>query len=160
MNNIAIIVTGTICSGKTTLAKRISEDVNYRLLNEENIKPFNFENVCKQLQMYKLKNIIVEHTDILNYFNEIIKFYKTIILIYLDVSDEILLQNLSIRKNNKAVGDFSSIDYITLKKNIEEKVKALKNEVIYFNVLESFDYDREYAKLIHVIKEKIKTAQL
>ncbi len=152
MNNIAIIVSGTTCSGKTIISKRISEDLKLKLINEEYIRPFNLENLSKELKKHKSENIVIEHTDILNYFDEIKKYYQNIILIYLNISDKILIKNYNIRKDNKAVGDFINIDNIKLKKDIEKEIKNLKSEVIYLNISKMSDYDTEYTKLINIIK--------
>jgi cytidylate kinase len=65
----AIIVTGTICSGKSTLSKKIGESLGLNVLDENN--PKYFYGILDKVKENVFKSpVIIEHTDILNFFEE------------------------------------------------------------------------------------------
>ena len=151
----AIIITGAVCSGKTSISNKISKDINFKLINEENTRPFNLHNLKKQLQIHKSENVIIEHTDILNYYDEIKKCFNIKVLIYINTSNEVLLKNIEARKNNNATGDYININAFKQKELIKNQLKHLnlKHSLIYLNILYNQEYDKKYKKLINMIKK-------
>lgn len=75
----------------------------------------------------------------------------------MNVSDNILLKNFQARKANHSTGDFNRINGLALKETILDEIKQLKfdKDLIYFNILKNNDYEKEYKKLIDIIKKKI-----
>lgn len=149
MKKTAIIIVGTICSGKTTLCNKLHEDLNIDYINESNSN--NLFGILNKLQNSR-ELIIIEHSDILNHLKEIKKEVKNIILIHLDVSDEILIKNYNQRIKNNAEGDFKNINMLDMK----DEIKRLADNYKFENYLRvSINNELDYEKSYNSIKEFI-----
>ena|GEM_PF-1782433 len=152
--NTAIIITGTICSGKSTLSKKISEALHFNVLDENN--PDHFFGIINKIKNGDfISPVIIEHTDILNVFDEneeygIGKYFDKKIVILMNVSDDILMNNIAERKSRGATGDYLKVDMFVMKKNIEKRFNEMPDDFIKYisNVNIENDYEDEYGKII------------
>jgi len=152
--NVAIIITGTICSGKSTLSNKISETLKINLLNENNSKHF-FGIIDNVKENKYISPVIIEHTNILNVFDEnneynIGKYFNKKIIILLNVSDNILTKNINDRKLMGATGDYLNVDMFEMKKNIEKQFNEMPSDYEKYvaNIDVENDYDIEYEKIL------------
>jgi len=152
----AIIITGTICSGKTTVSRKISKCLNIDFLSEENVFPKSLMAILDKIKNCKYPNtVIIEHACILNFINDINSYFDKQIIILLNVCDDILINNLNIRKLNNGVGDYLNVDIFEMKKDIEKQFAKLKDDKITYtaDIIENSDYDIEYENIIEFIKQ-------
>ena len=158
----AIIITGTICSGKSTLSKKIGESLSINVLNENNSKHF-FGIIERIKENDFISPIIIEHTDIINVFNgktshDISGYFDKNIIILMNVSDGILTENINARKSRGATGDYLKVDMFAMKKNIEIKFNELSNNFIKYiaNINTVDDYEYEYQNIITFLSEHLR----
>ena len=152
--NTAIIITGTICSGKSTLSNRLSESLGYDLLNENN--PKHFFGMIDKITTGDFKSpVIIEHTDILNMFDEnkeydIGKYFDKKIIVLMNVSADILKKNIDDRKSRGVTGEYLKMDMLAMKKDIENKFNGFENGFIKYvaNIDIIDDYEEEYKKIV------------
>lgn len=147
----AIIITGAPCSGKTTLCNKLSKDLDINFVNENNSG--NLFGILNNL--YTQKNfLIIEHSDILNYLEEIRKIFNKIIIIYLDVSDELLNLNYNERIKNNAIGDFKNIDIFEIKRELDEIIETMNFDTIFkIKINDTSDYENKYRFIKDIIIE-------
>ena len=161
--NTAIIITGTICSGKSTLSKRISESLNINILNENNSK--GFFGIINKIKTNEFTSpVIIEHTDILNVFDlttshDISGYFDKKLVILMNVSDDILTRNINERKSRGATGDYLKVDMFAMKNDIENKFNGLANDFVKYisniNILD--DYESEYQNIIAFLSGNLRT---
>jgi len=161
--NTAIIITGTICSGKSTLSKKISEALHFNVLNENNSK--HFFGIIERIKENDFTSpVIIEHTDILNVFNgqedyDISKYFDKKIIILMNVSDDILTKNINDRKARGATGDYLKVDMFAMKKEIENKFNEKTNSFVkYISNINIFDdYEHEYQRIIGFLSDNLRS---
>ena len=161
--NTAIIITGTICSGKSTLSKRLSEALKLNLLNENN--PKHFYGILDRVKENDFTSpVIIEHTDILNFFDEhkeydIGKYFDKKIIILINVSDDILTKNINERKARGATGDYLKVDMFAMKKNIEKRFNEMPSGYKKYvaNIVSENDYDVEFEKILEFLTANLQT---
>jgi len=150
----AIFVTGTICSGKSTLSEKLGSELNLDVISETNSNGF-FGIVDKIKNDAFTSTPIIEHAELHLLLNcqrdiEISRYFDKMIIILLNVSDDLLTNNLNERKARGATGDYLKIDIFAMKKEIENHFNNLKgNHNKYVANINTFDdYDIEYRKII------------
>jgi thymidylate kinase len=159
----AIFITGTICSGKSTLSEKISKALNIDMISENNSNGF-FGIIDRVRNNDFTSPVIIEHTDILNVFNgeishDISGYFDKKILILINVSDDILTKNINDRKARGVTGDYLKVDMFAMKKDIENKFNKTKNDFIRYvaNIDTVDDYDNEYKKIIAFLSEHLRS---
>jgi cytidylate kinase len=152
--NTAVFITGTVCSGKSTISEKIQKELNIKLINETNVCPNGILGIKHEIKTNKNNDIVlIEHVEILNIIDDIKKYIKNLFIILLNVSDNILIKNLEMRKSKNITGDYLRADILGIKKEIEKKF----NNIIYgcekytANINKCEDYDIEYDKIIKKI---------
>jgi len=155
--NIAVLITGTICSGKSKISKKLQEELNVNLIHELNVSPTGIFGMKQAIKTNKSKGIVlIEYAEILSIIDYINEYFEKIIVFLLNVSDEIIFENLNIRKSQNIGGDYLKVgqEYIScMKKDIEKQFNNLKNiyEKHILNISSREDYDIEYEKIISVL---------
>jgi adenylate kinase family enzyme len=152
--NTTVIIVGTPCSGKSTISKRICEELNIKLITELNVVPINIFGIRNEYKKCENNvNVLIEHVEILSYIEEINIYSNKVIVILLNVSDNILNQNLEKRKSQNIQGDYLKYDILYIKKDIEEKFKNINIDCVKYvadiNAYE--DYNLEYNKIISIL---------
>ena len=156
----AIIITGTICSGKTTISKKISEYLSINFLSEENVSPKGLMSILKEIQSGKFTDIVlIEHANILNFIDDIADYFDKLIIILLNVSETVLTYNMNTRKQNNAIGDYLNIDIFETKREIQQQFENLKyNKITYVaDIIKNNDYDIEFKNIIEFLSVYIQT---
>ncbi|MCL2386991.1 MAG: AAA family ATPase [Defluviitaleaceae bacterium] len=153
----AVFVTGTICSGKSTLSERLGKELNMDVISETNSNGL-FGIVERVKNSEFTPPPIIEHAEIhllLNY-NEISRYFDEMAIILLNVSDDLLTKNLNERKARGATGDYLKIDIFAMKKEIENHFNKVEGDYIKYiaNVNTAEDYDVEYQKIIDFLADK------
>ena len=150
--NIAVLITGTICSGKSTISKKVQEELNVKLIHELNVSPNGIFGIKYAIEKNEDKGIVlIEHLEILSFIDDINRHFEKIIIFLLNVSDNILKENLNNRKLQNITGDYLKYDILSLKKDIEEKFQDVNNHekyILNINVYE--DYDLAYDIIIKI----------
>ncbi|MCL2603499.1 MAG: AAA family ATPase [Defluviitaleaceae bacterium] len=161
--NTAIFITGTICSGKSTLSERIGNALNIDVISETNSNGF-FGIIDKIKNNEFTSPVIVEHAEIYNLINknrelEISKYFDKMIIILINVSNDILTANLNDRKSRNIVGDYLKIDMFEMKKSIENHFNEIPMDFIKYivNVNIVDDYEFEYKKIIAFLIDNLRT---
>ena len=160
--NIAVLITGTICSGKTTISERLQKELNVKLINELNVSPTGVFGIKHAIKINESKGIVlIEYAEILSIIDDINKHFEKIIVFLLNVSNKIIFENLSIRKSQNIGGDYLKVgqEYILcMKKDIEEQFNNLKNcyEKHILNIHSREDYDIAYNEIIIPVLSKYK----
>jgi len=152
--NDAIIITGTICSGKSTISENIKNKLNIEFINETNVSPNGIFGMKYAIKNNNYKDILlIEHAEILNFMDDIKIYFKNIIIILLNVSDNILIENLNLRKSKNITGDYLKVNILEMKKSIETQFNKIeydcKKYIANINLYE--DYKYEYNNIIDFI---------
>jgi len=153
--NKAVLIAGTPCSGKSKITNKIHENYNLQLLNEINVYPNGLFSMKCAIQNNKYNGIVlIEHADILHIFDDIYKYFDEIIILLLNVSDKILLENRNFRMSQNITGDYLKFDILQQKKYIEADFNNINNKYIKYiaNINERKDYDIEYNNIIRLLK--------
>lgn len=138
----AIIIVGPPCAGKTTLCNKLSKDLSINLINESNSG--NLLGIVNNLYTQK-ESVIIEHSDILSYLEEIKKNFNKVIIIYLDVSDDLLLSNYNERIKNNSIGDFKNINPLKMKELLSSEINKISLRKIFrIKINSKSDYDNKY----------------
>jgi len=154
------MITGTICSGKTTLAQRLSESLNINMISESNSGGF-FGIIDRIKNNDFTPPVIIEHAEIYNLLNEnreheISKYFDQIIVILMNVSEDLLVQNLNDRKSRNVIGDYLNIDMLDMKKQIEEYFNETSFSFKYIADINTVDdYKYQYEKIMRLLSENI-----
>ena len=133
------IITGAVCSGKSTLAKKISESFNLPLFNEELYG--NLENSINELNNCNLDYAIIEHCDILNFLKELKQYNKKIFV--LKVNNKLLKEHFNSRVKSGATGDYLKINPVKQ----QEQILNLSNQIDVINIETSSDYEIALSKI-------------
>jgi len=156
-----IFITGTICSGKTTMAKRISESLGIGVVNETNTN--GFFGIIDEIQGNAfISPVIVEHAEVYNLLNEKRKHYiggdfDKVIVILINVADDILADNLAERKSQNAIGDYLNIDMFEMKAQIKsyfDEMNCTAKYVANINTVE--DYEREFTEIVLKLQDVLR----
>jgi len=150
----AIIITGTICSGKTTISKKISEYLDIKFLSEENVSPKGLMSILREIRSGKFTDIVlIEHANILNFIDDITDCFDKLIIILLNTSDTVLADNINMRKQNNIIGDYLNIDIFESKKEIQKQFETLKyDKIIYVaDITKNNDYGIEFKNIIEFL---------
>jgi len=154
----AIIITGTICSGKTTISEMISERLNIPLFSEGNVFPRGLTGILDAIKSGKFTDsVLVEHADILNFMDDIVRYFDKQIMILLNVSEKILTDNLDNRKSKSIIGDYLNVDICQMKKNIIKKFEELKGEKITYvvDITDHSDYERACENIVEFLSSNL-----
>lgn len=133
------IITGAVCSGKSTLSKKLQDQFNIPLFNEGNFG--NLNNAIKNLNNCNLDYAILEHCDVLYNLEKLPKCNKKIFV--LKVDNKLLKTNYENRKKLNAIGDYFKIDPI--KQQTEILAKSTQCDVI--EILNQADYELALSKI-------------
>lgn len=160
--NTAIFITGTICSGKSTLSERIGKSLNINVISETNSN--GFLGIIDRVKNNRFTSpVIIEHAEIYNLINEkreleISRCFDKMIIILMNVSDDILMENINERKSRGVTGDYLKIDIFAMKKDIENHFNEVTNDFIKYiaNINIVDDYQREYQKIITFISDSLR----
>lgn len=151
-NKTAIIIVGVPCSGKTIICNKLSKDLGINLINENNSG--NLFGILNNLHN-QTESVIIEHSDILSYIDEIKINFNKVIIIYLDVSDELLSYNYNERIKNNSIGDFKNVDIFKMKKENELLINKNKFKNMFLIEINSiFDYDKGYEIIKQIIDKE------
>ena len=160
--NTAIFITGTICSGKTTLSERIGDSLNINVISETNSNGF-FGIIDRVKNNEYTSPVIIEHAEVYNMVNkdrdlEISRYFDKMIVILINVSDDILAQNIEDRKSKNVVGDYLKIDMLAMKKDIEHHFNEVINDCAKYiaNINTIDDYESEYHKITAFIVDNLR----
>jgi len=148
--NIAVLIIGTPCSGKSTISKRLQEELGVKLINELNVSPNGIFGMKSAIKNNEDKGIvIIEHAEILSIIDDINKHFEKIIIFLLNVSDNILSENLNSRKSQNITGNYLNVDIFNLRKYYEEQFNNINNHEKYkLNINNYEDYDLVYIDII------------
>lgn len=100
------VITGAVCSGKTTMAKHIAKKFDLKLFSEEVF--LNLENCLKNVNICKQDYAIIEHCDILENLDKLPTCNLKVFVLKLNPS--MLKNNFNLRKQRGATGDYLNID--------------------------------------------------
>jgi len=161
--NTAVFITGTICSGKSTLSERIGKSLNIDVIGETNSNGF-FGIIDKIKNNTFTLPVIIEHAEIHNLINkkrelEISKYFNKMIIILLNVSDDILTVNLNDRKSRNITGDYLNVDMFAMKKDIERHFNEVADDFIKYtaNINIVDDYESEYQRIITFLSANLRS---
>jgi tRNA A37 threonylcarbamoyladenosine biosynthesis protein TsaE len=150
----AIFITGTICSGKSTLSERIGNELKMDVISETNSNGF-FGIVDRIKNGEFTPPPIIEHAEIYLLLNdkreiEISRHFDKMIVVLLNVSDDILTKNLNERKASGSTGDYLKIDIFAMKKEIERHFNEVEGDYIKYiaNINCVDEYEDEYKKIV------------
>jgi len=153
--NTAVILTGTMCSGKSTISEKIQNEFKIKLISESNASTKSLLGMMYEIKNNKFEGIVlIEHAEILRYIDDLNKYFENLIIILLEVSDSILVTNFNSRKEQNAIGNYPPETVFTQKKYIEELFNNIGNKYIKYtaNINDRKDYEIEYNKIINLIK--------
>lgn len=155
--SIAIIIAGTMCSGKSRISKKIQKELNIDLITELNVSPNNIFGMIYEIKSKENKsNILIEHLEILRVIDKIEEYFTKIIIILLNVSEDVLIKNFNERKlYNTIKYPFETV--LDRKKYIKELFVELKNDyekyIVDINTYD--DYDLAYNYIMNILSKYI-----
>lgn len=127
------IITGAVCSGKTTIANTISEKFNLPVFNEQTYG--NLSNAINAVNSCNLDYAIFEHCDVLFNLDSLKKY--TLKIFVLKLNDNLLKSNFEIRKNSGASGDYLKVDPIKQQNEILDLAKNF--DIIEVNAINDYN---------------------
>jgi len=149
--NTAVIITGTMCSGKSTISERIQKELNIKLITESNVSPKNFLGMMYEIKNNEFKDIVlIEHAEILRKIDEINKYFENIVIVLINVSNSILIDNFKKRELENTIGSYSIETVLAWKKYIEDDFNKVKNNYINYivDINANDDYDSAHNNII------------
>jgi len=155
--SIAIIIAGTMCSGKSRISKKIQKELNIDLITELNVSPNNIFGMIYEIKSKENKsNILIEHLEILRVIDKIEEYFTKIIIILLNVSEDVLIKNFNERKlYNTIKYPFETV--LDRKKYIKELFVELKNDyekyIVDINTYD--DYGLAYNYIMNILSKYI-----
>jgi len=133
--NTAIIITGTMCSGKSTISEKIQKELGIPLITELNVTPQSMFGMMSEIRNNESKDIVlIEHAEILRKIDEINKYFKNIVIILLNVSNNILKENFNSRESRNTINNYPFEAVLSWKKYIEDEFNKVKNNYINYVV--------------------------
>jgi len=123
------LITGAVCSGKTTLAKQIGNAFNMPIFNEDIYG--TFENCLNNLKNCEQNYLLLEHCDATNNLQKLKNFNVKIFV--LKVNNNLLLKNYENRKNTGATGDYLKINPLKQQADILNQASKLTCDIIEIN---------------------------
>ena len=156
--SIAIIITGTMCSGKTTISEKMQKKINIELITELNVSPNSIHGMINEIKSKENKDIVlIEHAEILRVIDKIDKCFTKIVIIFMNVSDNLLIENFNKRKSQNTIGNYLLETVLEWKKYIEEDFKKLQKDYIKYTVdiNTNEDYDIAYNKMMNFLSMQI-----
>ena len=155
--SIAIIITGTMCSGKSTISKKLQKELNIDLITELNVSPNGIHGMIHEIKTKEKKNnMLIEHVEILRVIDKIEEYFTKIIIILLHVSNNVLVENFNTRKLQNAINyPFETV--LDRKEYIKEIFVGLKKDYIKYTVgIDAYeDYDLAYNAIIELLSKQI-----
>lgn len=137
------IITGAVCSGKTTLSKLLSKNFNLPLFNEEVYG--NLDNAIAQLKNCSFDYAILEHCDVLFNLKYLEQFNKKIFV--LKLNDELLTENFNNRVKANATGDYLKINPVKQ----QEEILSLSENFEIINIENTSDYEKALCKIENLV---------
>ena len=130
---------GPICSGKTTLASYLSEELELPLLTEA-LFPDGLHGITKNVNTYPLS--VMEHCELLSFYAELGHHFERLLVFYLDVAAHLLVRHKEQRIRLGGTGGFTDVDPIAMKSDIESRIRRLEGEldIITVQIREDSDY--------------------
>ena len=146
-NRFAICIVGPICSGKSTLAERISVELNIPYLTET-----MFDNGLMELldHLDDYDRVIIEHCSLLNFHDRITKHFTLISVVYIQISEDLMQAHIQQRIAKGGTGDFILIDPIEMKQEIEKAISMLpeKTSLWIMRINSDKDYPVETERIL------------
>ena len=134
----SIWIVGPICSGKTTLAFFMSQELELPLLTEEDY-PGGLNGIVESLGTYPLS--VIEHCE-LSIYPQLRHHFDRLLVFYLDVAVHLLVRHKEQRIGVGGQGDFLAVDPIAMKSDIESRIRRIEGEldIIRVQIREDSDY--------------------
>ncbi len=121
--NLKIIISGNRCSGKTTYAKNIFNNLNYIIFDNNNIN--NIENINNYIN----KNIIFDQINLNNLQNynllQILKFYKNYNINIIIIANNLKFYNF----NNNLYNNYNLLIRISQLYNKYTNINNIKYQI-------------------------------
>ena len=117
----AICIVGPICSGKSTLAKRLSAQFNIPYLTETMFS--DLMGILDHLNNYDVA--IIEYCSLLNFYDRIAEHFTSVSVVYIRISEDLMQRHIQQRIAEGSTGDYISLDPIDMKQNIEKSISDL-----------------------------------
>jgi dephospho-CoA kinase len=148
----AVCVVGTICSGKSTIASRISQSLNLPVLTETMFAN-GLRGVLNRISDYE--SIVIEHCELLKYLPRIEKLFSAIIVVNIDITESLAREYKRERIDRGGTGDFLKIDPVAMKKEIEDQLMTVscRHPCIRVRIESDDDYE---PRIISLIDELVK----
>lgn len=146
MKTTSIIISGAVASGKSTIARKLAEDIGYELINEETTG--NYYKILDRIHPKHLPHAIYEHCWIYKKRYIFEALYERVVVVILDVSEDVLLQNYKKRKEIDASGDYLDID------PLKQQTQILsENPDTHIVQIQTYaDYDKAYDTIKSLVK--------
>ena len=158
-----IWIVGTVCIGKTVLAHKISEEINYPLLNENNSG--GLEGLISKIP--QTASAVIEHCWLVNSValpwpncpdtKDIIKVLESLnlLIIFVRAHHEILLRNKQKRLNAGVGGGYRETDPVEMQNRIEQGIRKFcafgcDKEIVVYKIKKHSDYNIITKKCVEI----------
>ena len=89
--------------------------------------------IMSEIKNNEFKDIVlIEHAEILSKIDEINKYFENVVIILLNVSNNILIENFNSRKSRNTINSYHLETVLTWKKYIEYDFNKVKNNYINY----------------------------
>lgn len=154
---VVICVVGPIAAGKTTLATRLSDGLDIPYLTET---MFDGGLMGMLDHLGDCDRVILEHANLLNFYEQIAERFAFISVVYIDISEELMGSHNQQRIAAGSTGDFMWVDPIQMKRDIEQAVSVLPEETSLWvmHIGADTDYSVETKRIVRGLRTVLQSA--
>lgn len=127
----ALILTGSVCAGKSTLSQKLHGPLQLRVISEGTIG--NYYKIMDRINPYYIPNGLFEHVWIYRKWFLFKAVYDRSMTVVLDVDENLLKKNFEKRLEIDKVGDFRNMDPVETQKEILSDIKRFEKDYVDVN---------------------------
>lgn len=146
MSTTAVIISGAVTTGKSTLAANLAKDIGFDLINENTTG--NYYKILDSIHPKHHPNAIYEHCWLYKKLYLFEALYDQVVLVVLDVNEALLRKNQEKRKLVDKTGDYLNMDPVHQQSEILASVPQA-------NIIK-IDTKEDYTRAAGLVKSLLK----
>lgn len=152
-DTFAVIITGSVVAGKSTVARKVASECNVPLISEETAG--NYYEILDSINPICYPKVLIEHCWIYRKWFILNNIYEQSKIILLNVDKDLLRKNFNKRLKVSAEGDYIKFDPVEQQKQIISDINEIKpqyqnkfHKIEVINIKNYSDYDLAVKKIV------------